>query len=116
MYDLIRAFKAVSDETRIRIMKVLLDNECLCVCEIMQTLDITQTRASKNLKVLKDTGFVVDRREGAWVYYSVNEGVVSKYCKDISLLLKGWLNDSATIIEDKRRLSQAIKLRKAKCE
>ncbi|MDO9575099.1 MAG: metalloregulator ArsR/SmtB family transcription factor [bacterium] len=114
MRDLIRALKAISDETRVRIMKVLLEKESLCVCEIMQALDITQTRASKNLRILKDAGFVVDRREGSWVHYSVDEGITNRYCKSISLLLKEWLNDSETIMEDKRRLSEAIKLSKTK--
>lgn len=115
MRDLIRALKAISDETRIRIMKVLLENESLCVCEIMQALDITQTRASKNLRILKDAGFVVDRREGSWVHYSVNKDTTNKYCEAISSLLKEWLNDSEIIMEDKRRLSEAIRLSKAKC-
>ncbi len=66
MRDLIKVLKAISDETRIRIMKVLLEKENLCVCEIMQALDVTQTRASKNLRILKEAGFVVDRREGSW--------------------------------------------------
>lgn len=114
MRDLTKVLKAISDETRIRIMKVLLEKESLCVCEIMQALDITQTRASKNLRILKEAGFVVDRREGSWVHYSVDEGA-NKYCKAISSLIKEWLNDSEIIMEDKRRLSEAIRLSKTKC-
>jgi len=114
MRDLIRALKAISDETRIRIMKVLLEKESLCVCEITQALDITQTRASKNLRILRDAGFVVDRREGSWVHYSVDEGITNRYCKSISLLLKEWLNDSELVAKDKTRLSKAIRLSKIK--
>lgn len=113
MRELIRILKAIADETRIRIMKVLLEKENLCVCEIMQALDITQTRASKNLRILKEAGFVVDRREGSWVHYSVDEGA-NKYCKAISSLIKEWLNDSELVAEDKTRLSKAIRLSKIK--
>ena len=53
MRDLVKAMKALSDETRLRILKVLLEREC-CVCEIMQALDISQSRASWNLVILED--------------------------------------------------------------
>ena len=55
MQDLIKAMKALSDETRLRIMKVLLERECY-VCEVIQALDISQTRASRNLGILQDAG------------------------------------------------------------
>jgi len=111
MRDLIRALKAISDETRIRIMKILLEKENLCVCEIMQALDITQTRASKNLRILKDAGFVVDKREGSWIHYSVNKDTTNKYCEAISSLIKEWLNDSELVAEDKIRLAESRKIK-----
>ena len=57
MRDTVKAFKALSDETRLRILNVLLEREC-CVCEVMQALDISQTRASRNLAALYDAGFL----------------------------------------------------------
>ena len=60
MRDFAKLFKALSDETRIRILKVLLEREC-CVCEVMQALDISQSRASRNLGILQDAGFVRSR-------------------------------------------------------
>ena len=62
MYDLIKTLKALSDETKLRIMNILLEREC-CVCEIMQALDISQTRASRNLGILQDIGFLKSRRD-----------------------------------------------------
>ena len=56
MQDFIKVMKALSDETRLRILKVLVEKEC-CVCEVMQALDISQSRASRNLGILLDTGF-----------------------------------------------------------
>ena len=63
MRDTIRAFKALSDETRLRMLNILLDREC-CVCEVMQALDISQTRASRNLAALVDAGFIRLRKDG----------------------------------------------------
>jgi len=65
MKETIKAFKALSDETRLRILNVLLQREC-CVCEVMQALDISQTRASRNLAALRDAGFLKLRKEGLW--------------------------------------------------
>ena len=71
MYDLIKAMKALSDETRLRILNILLEREC-CVCEVMQALDISQSRASRNLGILHDAGFLKARRDGTWMLYSVD--------------------------------------------
>ena len=108
MRDLIKEFKAISDETRVRILKLLLGRESLCVCEVMQALNITQTRASRNLGILEEAGFVVSERKGAWVHYSINSA--NEYCKSMEELLKGWLNRDTQIIEDRKRLSKAVKL------
>jgi len=98
----------LSDETRVRMLKILMGKESLCVCEIMQALNISQTRASRNLGILEEAGFVVSDRKGTWVHYSINKA--SEYCKSIEELLKGWLNKETLIIEDRKRLSKAVKL------
>ena len=61
MQDLIKATKALSDETRLRILNLLLEREC-CVCEVMQALDISQSRASRNLGILQGAGFLRTKR------------------------------------------------------
>ena len=71
MHDLIRAMRALSDETRLRILNALLEREC-CVCEVMQALDISQSRASRNLGILQDAGFLKTRREGLRIVYSLD--------------------------------------------
>lgn len=67
-------FHALSDETRLRVLEMLQDGE-RCVCELQSELDAAQSRLSFHLKVLKDAGFLVDRKEGRWTYYSVNSDV-----------------------------------------
>ena len=78
MRDLVKAFKALSDETRLRILNVLLEREC-CVCEVMQALEISQTRASRNLSVLYDAGFLKLRKEGLWSLYSIDRAGMQEF-------------------------------------
>jgi len=71
-----KMFKALSDETRLRILNILLMREC-CVCEVMSALDISQTRASRNLNQLYDAGLLTMTREGQWSLYSANKSKAS---------------------------------------
>lgn len=70
MKRLLNTLKALSDETRLRIINLLYEKE-LCVCDIMETLQITQTKASRHLSYLKNAGLVTDRKHAQWVYYSI---------------------------------------------
>lgn len=70
MRDLLDIFKALSDETRIRIINLLYEKE-LCVCDILHTLNIPQTKTSRHLACLKHAGLVADRQQAQWVYYSL---------------------------------------------
>jgi len=64
-----RVFKALADETRLRILKLLEFRE-MCVCEVMVALDLTQPTASHHLGLLENAGLVKARKEGKWVFYS----------------------------------------------
>lgn len=72
MTDDARIFKALSDETRLRILLLLLTGE-LCVCEVMAVLDLPQSTASRHLAYLRNAGWVLDRRQGIWMYYRLND-------------------------------------------
>ena len=65
-----RFFSALADETRLRILKLLMIRE-MCVCEIMVALDLTQPTASHHLNLLENAALVKDRKEGKWVFYSI---------------------------------------------
>ena len=65
-----RFFKALADETRLRILSLLEVRE-MCVCEIMVALNLTQPTASYHLGLLENAGLVKDRKEGKWVFYSI---------------------------------------------
>src|SRR5262245_58299608 len=66
-----RWFHALSDETRLQLLELLREGE-QCVCDLTDALDAAQSRLSFHLKTLKDAGLVTDRRQGRWVYYSLN--------------------------------------------
>jgi ArsR family transcriptional regulator len=65
-----RFFKALADETRLRILRLLEVRE-MCVCEVMVALDLTQPTASHHLGLLENAGLVKDRKDGKWVFYSI---------------------------------------------
>lgn len=68
----VKVFKALSDPTRLTIMCLLLRRE-MCVCELMVALDAGQSAVSRHLRILRDAGLIIDRREGKWVFYRVQE-------------------------------------------
>lgn len=72
MKQYVDLFKALSDETRLRIM-VLLSEKELCVCQIEAALGLPQAKVSRHLGVLRYAGLVKDRRDGLWIYYSLTE-------------------------------------------
>ncbi len=67
-----RLFKALADETRLRIVALLSHGE-LCVCHVETALGLSQPNVSRHLAVLRAAGIVEDRREGVWVYYRLLE-------------------------------------------
>ena len=64
------SFKALSDENRIRILKLLRSGE-KCACHLLEELDISQPTLSHHMKILCDAGIVSGRKEGIWMHYSI---------------------------------------------
>lgn len=75
LYDLAELFKVFGDSTRIRILFVLFEAE-VCVCDLAQALQMTQSAISHQLKILKQNKLVKSRREGKSVFYSLADGHV----------------------------------------
>jgi ArsR family transcriptional regulator len=73
MQEEAKIFKALADETRLRILALLLEGE-LCVCELIAALELPQSTTSRHLAYLRNSGWVKDRRQGIWMYYRLNEG------------------------------------------
>ncbi len=64
-----RFFKSLADETRLKILWLLSGTEELCVCDVIDVLGITQSKASRHLRYLYHLGWVTDRRDGLWMNY-----------------------------------------------
>jgi len=69
--EYVKIFKALSDETRLRIVGMLSDTE-LCACKILESFNITQPTLSYHMKILCNSGLVNGRRDGAWMKYTIN--------------------------------------------
>lgn len=106
MRDTVKAFKALSDDTRLRILNILLEREC-CVCEVMQALDISQTRASRNLTALYDAGFLKLRKDGLWSLYSVDRDGMQDYLTDLVRAVTKTLEGNKEVELDRERLKKA---------
>ena len=106
MRDLTKVFKALSDETRLRILNLLLEREC-CVCEVMQALEISQTRASRNLNILYDAGFLKLRKDGLWSLYSIDRDTSGEYFSDLLQAVEKALGGNEMVARDRERLNKA---------
>jgi ArsR family transcriptional regulator len=106
MRELIKAFKALSDETRLRILNLLLEREC-CVCEVMQVLNISQSRASRNLSALYDAGFLKLKRDGLWALYSIDKEGLKEHYSELVEAVRTALKGNETALQDRRRLRNA---------
>lgn len=80
-------FHALSDPTRLEIIDRLRTGE-RCVCDLMDLMDAAQSRLSFHLRVLKDSGLVSDRRDGRWVYYTLDRDALVEAREQLDALLK----------------------------
>ncbi len=109
MNDLVMIFKALSDETRLRIIKLLEQGE-LCVCDITAALDMVQPKVSFHLSALKEAGFIRDRKQGKWIHYSLSEADLFRRMLMVSVCEK---TSGAFMAEDRKRLDRFLKSKKA---
>jgi ArsR family transcriptional regulator len=105
MNDLLNIFKALSDETRLRILKLLEKGE-LCVCDIVAALDMIQPKVSFHLGVLKDASLIKDRRQGKWIHYNIDDSDMFRRFLILSTLER--LTDES-IKEDRERLTDFLR-------
>jgi ArsR family transcriptional regulator len=109
MRDFVKLFKALSDETRLRMLNILLEREC-CVCEVMQALDISQTRASRNLAALYEAGFLKLRRDGFWSLYSIDRDDMNEFVADLVQAVTKAMEGNKVLEQDRERLRKATRV------
>ncbi len=109
MKDIVKAFKVLSDETKLRVLNLLINQEC-CVCEVMQALDISQSRASRMLNALYDAGFLKLKKDGRWALYSIDADGSPAYRSRLLAAVEEALKDSKIAVADKKRLQNARRI------
>lgn len=77
--ELAEIFKALSDPTRLRLIKLLTENKFLCVNALTQRLNVTQSAVSQHLRILRQVGLVIGDRRGYHIHYSINQNLLKQY-------------------------------------
>ena len=106
MRELTKIYKILSDESRLRVLLLLHDKEC-CVCEVMQALDISQSKASRILGAQYDVGYLSLRKDGLWSLYSINRDDMNNLQKDILKTTLKAYEDNEQALTDRERLKRA---------
>jgi len=110
MQDVLNVFKALSEEIRLRILKLLEHGE-LCVCDIVAALDMIQPKVSFHLAVLKEAGLIKDRKQGKWTHYSIDDSDIFRRFLLLSALER---TSSEAVMEDHKRLADFLEVKKQK--
>ena len=106
MRELVKVYKVLSDESRLRVLNLLLEREC-CVCEVMQALEISQSKASRILSALFDVGFLKLRKDGLWSLYSIDWDGMGVHLKDIVEATRRAFEGNKQMEMDRERLKTA---------
>ncbi|AXR66476.1 ArsR/SmtB family transcription factor [Leptospira mayottensis] len=112
--QILSALKALSDETRVRILHIL-SLSPLNVQEITEVLKMGQSRVSRHLKILTDAGFLIPEREGSWVYYRIiEEKKAPTFSSEVTELLLSYKEDLPFRTTDQAQISEILSRRDQK--
>ena len=101
--------KALSDQTRLRILLLLVGQEELCVCELTQALELAQPKISRHLAILRESGLLLDRKSGLWVYYRLHPELLC-WMQDVLENLRLGSEGKQPYQLDRQRLAASEKL------
>jgi ArsR family transcriptional regulator len=104
-----KVFKALSDESRIRILKML-ENRPLCVCEIQHVLKGSQPNISHHLKTLHEAGLVESEKDGLWISYRLPGKAESPLHAAALSLLRKSLSSDETVRKDRAVVSSVNRI------
>jgi len=107
MRDLMAVVKALADETRMRIVMVLGGQE-LCVCQIVELLELAPSTVSKHMSILKQARLVENRKEGRWMHYRLAEKDAPPEVSEALAWASKSLAGDSQVREDARRLKQIL--------
>jgi len=107
MREIVKASKALSDEIRVRMLKLLLEKD-ICVGEMQEIFPLSQSQVSRNLKMLMDAGFLKRWREGKCIVYEADRDNTNPYCRALLDALAAPLDDGEAVSGDRKKLRQVI--------
>ena len=93
-------FKALSDKSRLRILKML-QKKSLCVCEITEILQLATSTVSNHLSILKEAGLIVDEKDKKWINYMINPNPDSSEVASVLVSLHLLLEDDLMVKKDR---------------
>jgi len=108
MKRLAAMFRALSDESRLRIINLLVHSGELCVCDIQSIMGFTQTKVSRHLSYLKRAGLVNDRRKGLWMLYSIAKPTDQEQRLMLESLDR-MVRENPVALKDHRRLKNNVR-------
>ncbi|MCL4479289.1 MAG: metalloregulator ArsR/SmtB family transcription factor [Deltaproteobacteria bacterium] len=106
--DFIKTSKALSDETRVRIVSLLMRNE-LCVCQLMEILGMGQSTVSKHLGILRNAGLIEVEKRGTWSFYGLCRDKANRHNLDFIRILSSLPTDDPFIQNDEKKLKKVNK-------
>lgn len=102
MLEPVQLFKCLSDETRLSTTLLILQEGELCVCELMEALDVSQPKISRHLAQLRNCEILDDARRGHWVYYSISTNL-PPWAKDMLSVVCDAHQPTITILQNNLR-------------
>ncbi|HOP86374.1 MAG TPA: metalloregulator ArsR/SmtB family transcription factor [Syntrophorhabdaceae bacterium] len=112
MEQMTQLFKALSEEMRLRILMLLMHGE-LCVCDLMAIFNEPQSKVSRHLAYLKNSGLIKGRRVGKWMHYALKEPMDGVFQAQLDLI-KTQLTHNPLFEEDLKKMEEEKK-KKDRC-
>jgi DNA-binding transcriptional ArsR family regulator len=108
MFDLMNITKALADENRVRLLLALNRHDELCVCQLIDMLQLAPSTVSKHLFILRTARLIKGRKEGRWMYYRLNTDQASPMVADALAWVIGSVSDDAIARQDAERLNTIL--------
>ena len=116
MDDLLPIIQALSDQNRVRILAVLQEQE-LCVCQVVELLQLAPSTVSKHLSILRQARLVRGRKEGRWMFYRLAGADATEMVRQAIAWVCGSLSDDLTIAQDRMAVKKILEIpREQLCE
>jgi ArsR family transcriptional regulator len=109
MREVLDITKALADGNRLRVLMALGGGE-LCVCQIVELLQLAPSTVSKHMSILRQARLVESRKDGRWMYYRLPDRDASKAAKDAIAWMRRHLAESAQIVQDRKDLQKILSM------